>query len=103
MSMRLSFIFATWGCPMPFNHGEEEDEMKRRRLALLSSTLVFAPILITTSLAADVAPIDSTPQGQTYGRWAAHWAQWAFGTPAATNPLLDTTGQFCGQRQVDKV
>jgi hypothetical protein len=50
-----------------------------------------------------VAPIFSKPEGQTYGRWAAEWWQWALGVPAATNPLLDVTGEQCAQRQVDDV
>ena len=50
-----------------------------------------------------VAPINSVPEGQTYGRWAAQWQEWAVGVPAAENPVLDTTGQYCGQRQVDRV
>jgi len=50
-----------------------------------------------------IAPINSLPAGQSYGRWAAEWWQWALGTPAAVNPVLDTTGEYCTQRQVDGV
>lgn len=50
-----------------------------------------------------VAPIWTTPKGQTYGRWAAEWWQWALGVPAEVNPVLDTTGEHCAQRQVDDV
>jgi len=50
-----------------------------------------------------IAPIDTKPQGQTYGRWAVEWWQWALGVPLATSPLLDETGEFCSQRQVGKV
>jgi hypothetical protein len=50
-----------------------------------------------------IAPVDTEPGGQTYGRWAAEWWQWALGVPAAVNPLLDATGEHCAQRQVDKV
>lgn len=50
-----------------------------------------------------IAPIDTQPAGQTYGRWAAEWWQWALGIPGAVNPVTDTTGGHCGQRQVDKV
>lgn len=50
-----------------------------------------------------IAPIRTEPAGQTYGRWAAEWWQWALGVPAAVNPLTDTTGEHCAQRQVDKV
>jgi hypothetical protein len=50
-----------------------------------------------------IASIQSRPEGQTYGRWAAEWWQWAFGIPAAVNPVTDTTGENCAQRQVDEV
>jgi hypothetical protein len=47
-----------------------------------------------------IAPIFTKPGGQTYGRWAAQWHQWALGVPVATNPVLDKTGEFCAVRQV---
>jgi hypothetical protein len=50
-----------------------------------------------------IAPIWTEPGGQTYGRWAVAWWQWAVGIPAAVNPVLDTTGAHCAQRQVDTV
>src|SRR5262245_31911006 len=50
-----------------------------------------------------IAPIGSRAEGQTYGRWAAEWWQWALGIPADVNPLTDTTGEHCAQRQVDQV
>jgi hypothetical protein len=52
---------------------------------------------------AHVAPIHTSPEGQTYGRWATQWYQWALGAPAAVNPVLDTTGAHCAQRQVSDV
>lgn len=50
-----------------------------------------------------IAPSHTEPEGQTYGRWAAEWWQWALGVPAAANPLFDTTGTNCAQRQLDDV
>jgi len=50
-----------------------------------------------------IAPIWTEPEGQTYGRWAVEWMQWAQGTPAATNPISDLTGESCSQRQVGDV
>ena len=50
-----------------------------------------------------IAPIKTSPEGQTYGRWAVEWYQWALGVPAANSPLTDTTGDNCAQRQVGKV
>jgi hypothetical protein len=50
-----------------------------------------------------IPPIHTSPEGQTYGRWAVEWWQWVLGVPSATNPVLDPTGEFCSQRQVDDV
>jgi hypothetical protein len=73
---------------------------------LVIPALAVGPAVADDDRAANpprVAPIFSKPGGQTYGRWAAEWWQWALGVPAATNPLLDTTGEQCAQRQVDDV
>jgi hypothetical protein len=50
-----------------------------------------------------VVPVKAMPAGQTYGRWAAEWWQWALGIPADVNPVLDTNGEHCAQRQIDDV
>jgi hypothetical protein len=50
-----------------------------------------------------IVDITAQPGGQTYGRWAAQWWQWALGVPLVANPLLDATGEQCGERQVDTV
>lgn len=50
-----------------------------------------------------IVSIRTKPAGQTYGHWAAEWWRWALGVPAATNPLLDITGEHCAERQVDDV
>jgi hypothetical protein len=73
---------------------------------LVIPALAVGPAVADDARAANpprVAPIFSTPGGQTYGRWAAEWWQWALGVPALTNPLLDATGEHCTQRQVDNV
>jgi hypothetical protein len=72
-------------------------------VALLALGLYVAPAQAQNGVHTVVAPINSTPEGQTYGRWAAQWEQWAIAIPAAENPALDPDGRFCGQRQVDKV
>jgi hypothetical protein len=61
------------------------------------------PAVATGKQAPSIAPIYTQPGGQTYGRWAAEWYQWASGIPADVNPLTDTTGEHCAQRQVDNV
>jgi hypothetical protein len=40
-----------------------------------------------------VLPINSTAHGMTYGEWSGAWWEWAVGIPAATNPILDATGE----------
>jgi hypothetical protein len=70
-------------------------------LALASASWIHAIGPAAADGVPRIAPIFSKPGGQTYGRWAAGWWQWALGVPAATNPLLDNTGEHCAERQVD--
>lgn len=35
----------------------------------------------------------------TYGDLASKWVQWATSIPAERNPVLDLTGEFCGEGQ----
>jgi hypothetical protein len=82
-----------------------------RLLVLTVLALALVGLNVHLTVAADIdddeipliAPIRATPEGQTYGRWAAEWWQWALGIPAEVNPLTDTTGEDCAQRQVDTV
>lgn len=46
-----------------------------------------------------VLPIHSVVNGKTYGEWAAAWWQWAFSIPADRSPLIDDSGDFCGEGQ----
>lgn len=84
--------------------------MPGQRFCLLSTAFMLVAVLLSASVAkADdwrfsvVAPINSNPEGQTYGRWAAAWFQWVYQIPLAENPLNDQTGQNCSQRQVNDV
>lgn len=76
-------------------------------MKLIGIFLVAGMVSVTSVCASAatpiIAPLRTTPDGQTYGRWAVEWWQWALGIPAATNPVLDTTGERCAQRQVDDV
>jgi hypothetical protein len=72
-------------------------------LGLLTITMVLAGVASVVAADIDIAPSQTEPAGQTYGRWAAEWWQWALGVPAAENPVLDTTGQNCAQRQIGDV
>jgi hypothetical protein len=74
------------------------------QLKLLVGVCAF---IVAASAQADdptprLASIHTKPAGQTYGRKAAEWWQWALGIPAAVNPLTDKTGEYCAQRQVDE-
>jgi hypothetical protein len=92
------------------------EKMKRTSLQALRGITVLVVMVVSlaaypATLVADhdddrmshIAPIHTEPEGQTYGRWAAEWWQWALGIPQAVNPVVDTTGQHCAQRQVDRV
>ncbi|HSU38906.1 MAG TPA: hypothetical protein VLJ38_05030 [Polyangiaceae bacterium] len=70
----------------------------------LSSSLGIACFVTALSNAALAAPIfapapPTRPHLKAYGDWAALWWQWAVGTPAANNPVLDTTGANCAVNQ----
>jgi hypothetical protein len=73
------------------------------RLPRHSFTALVATLLLglttVASLADDIFPPSSKPYGKTYGQWAVAWWQWALGTPADINPVLDSTGQFAGVGQ----
>src|SRR5439155_18359487 len=61
--------------------------------AFLAMAAAPAPVRGAT-LSPDVLPVLST-----YATLSAQWWQWILGIPAASNPGLDTTGQFCGMNQ----
>lgn len=77
--------------------------MKMFLSAAIAAVLLFLGVPDSFADTPRVAPIKTKPGGQSYGRWAAEWWQWALGVPAATNPILDATGRHCKQRQTDKV
>jgi hypothetical protein len=75
--------------------------MKISRLTLIVSTLCLVSF---ASVAASAAPVfapppPTAPHLKSYSNWSALWWQWAFGTPAANNPVLDTTGANCAVGQ----
>jgi hypothetical protein len=84
----------------------EAEKYWRRVIAVL--TVVFLTAMTSFIQAAGnpnpgVLPPESRPHGATYGEWGARWWQWALSIPAAVNPVLDTTGQFCGVGQTGQV
>ena len=88
-----------------------EPKVFKRLLVLTLLVMALVGLSAHSAVAADtdddqrslIAPIRARPEGQSYGRWAAEWWQWALGIPAEVNPLTDTTGEDCAQRQVDTV
>ena len=83
---------------------------KRLRLIRLSVVAIILGILMLAPLAAaaknpnpGVLPVDSHPYGMTYGQWSEEWWKWALSIPASSNPVTDTTGEFCAEGQSGKV
>lgn len=85
-------------------------EFLTERKLMLSVVAIMLGILLLAPLAAaaknpnpGVLPVDSHAYGMTYGEWSAKWWQWALSIPADSNPLTDTTGEFCAEGQSGKV
>lgn len=73
-----------------------------RTLRKMPMLLALLPVVFASraALAATFAPPPpATPHLKSYSDWAALWQQWAFGTPADHNPVLDTTGADCAVNQ----
>ena len=70
----------------------------------LRMTTVALAALVASASAASAAPTyapppPTAPHLKTYYEWGALWSQWAYGTPEANNPVLDTTGANCAVGQ----
>jgi hypothetical protein len=68
------------------------------------TTVAVTMSLVSLAAAANAAPTyapppPATPHLKSYPNWGALWSQWAYGTPAADNPVLDTTGANCAVNQ----
>lgn len=75
--------------------------MKKAILAFISASV----LLMASPLAASASSL-ATPQAaaapsvaNSYSPLAAKWWTWALSQPAASNPLLDTTGSRCSNQQ----
>jgi len=67
---------------------------------LVVCTLLSGISASALASAATFAPAPpATPHLRSYSNWAALWEQWAFATPAANNPVLDTSGVNCAVNQ----
>lgn len=77
----------------------------RRRAWIVSGALAAAAVLTGAGVAhAGLSlvyppPPYGYPALQSYSQLAANWWKWALTQPAATSPLLDTTGANCGAGQ----
>ncbi|HTQ07751.1 MAG TPA: hypothetical protein VMI54_28045 [Polyangiaceae bacterium] len=60
-------------------------------MSAVSNAAVAAPVF--------APPPPAKPHLKAYGDWAALWWQWAIGTPANVNPVLDQTGADCAVNQ----
>jgi len=68
--------------------------------ALLGLTLTST---VATAEGSPVLPPKAHPHGRSFSEWAAAWWTWALSQPVDTNPILDTTGEFCANLQQGKV
>ena len=75
--------------------------MRMSRLTIASLTLITASLAAATTNAAPTfaPPPPTAPHLKTYSNYGALWWQWAVGTPAPNNPVLDTTGANCAVGQ----
>ncbi|MEP7049537.1 MAG: hypothetical protein ABJB12_04260 [Pseudomonadota bacterium] len=67
---------------------------------LMGCTLLSGISVSAVASAATFAPPpQTTPHLRSYSSFAALWEQWAYATPAANNPVLDTSGVNCAVNQ----
>jgi hypothetical protein len=66
-------------------------------MTIAALTFVSASFAATTTMAAPTfaPPPPTAPHLKTYSNYGALWWQWAVGTPAPQNPVVDTTGANC--------
>jgi hypothetical protein len=83
-------------------------ERRSPRVRIVIGLLVAAlAALAMASSSTAPSPADGAPRGHTlvhnsFSRLAAAWWTWALSQPAATNPLTDTTGEFCAEGQTGR-
>ncbi len=73
--------------------------MATLRMTVLSMLALFSLTAAASAAPTFAPPPPAAPHLKTYSNWGALWWQWAIGTPATNNPVLDTTGQNCAVNQ----
>ena len=58
----------------------------------LNAALLIAALFSTQAQAADVLAPGSTVAGKSIAAWSAEWWKWDWNSPAAADPLNDSTG-----------
>jgi hypothetical protein len=75
-------------------------------LVLAMIVLTASPLVVFAAPSYDenpnpnVIPPYDTPYGKSYGEWAAEW--WIWAELAGGRPVLDETGEYCGDGQYKK-
>jgi len=80
--------------------------MSTRYFRLTLSAALALLLVVMSSLARaapDPLPVDSNTYGKGYAELTADWLEWLVAIPAASNPLLDSTGANAAVGQSGKV
>lgn len=80
--------------------------VSRSMISIVLANLLFVVPLQPEPILADeinagVYALDSNPEGKSYEDWSIKFWQWIYGTPATNHPILDETGEYCGENQDD--
>jgi hypothetical protein len=74
--------------------------MTKLRMTIVALMSLVSLASVSAGAAPTFAPPPpAAPHLKPYSDWGAIWSQWAYGTPAADNPVLDTTGANCAVGQ----
>lgn len=77
---------------------------RNRAAVILAAAALAAPAAaVAAGSGATAVPPQAHYRGTTYGTLAGEWWNWALQYPAATNPILDTTGASCQLGDVGRV
>jgi hypothetical protein len=74
-------------------------ELKRLDPPRVEAAFHAEPRIVPNQANPRVFPPGSMPYGASFPEWTARWWKWVLGIPAASNPLLDSSGEFCSQGQ----